>query len=121
MNKRRDVVAAEIKAEVMKEERVAKGRFSPELRERIVRHLATRRSQGASFPFVADELGVSWKTLTRWAKTASLPHPKYPVFRRVKIADEHVAPAEPIVLHVGAFRVEGLTVAGVADLVRRLS
>ena len=89
------------------------------VREAVVEYTGARRAAGASYEDVAAELGVTAVTLSRWmAETKGVP------FRRVEVSavDDLDDASQRVVVHgPGGLRVEGLTLAGVADLWRRLA
>jgi hypothetical protein len=97
-----------------------RGRAYPKgLLERLLSYTVARRRQGASIVEVASEVGMNFRTLARWLgarKTAR--------FGRVVVAAPVAAAAAgvaAIVVHgPRGLRIEGLDVAGVAELVRRV-
>jgi hypothetical protein len=94
-------------------ERRGRGRPYPKpLLERVLAHAAARRKQGATLLAIGEELGISWRTLSRW-----LVERRSERFRPVQI----VAPRREVVLHgPRGLRVEGLDVDGLAELLRKL-
>jgi transposase-like protein len=103
----------------------ARGRTTPypaELRNEAVDYARERRGQGATWSLIAQELGLGIDSLTRWVELAGGRDDAQP-FRRVALkVGEPPAAAGTLVLHgPGGVRVEGLDVATVAELLRRLS
>lgn len=67
---------------------------------------------------IAERLGVTERTVVRWLASAG---PEVGFIEVEVVADRAPAPVSPV-LHVpGGYRVEGLDVAGLADLLRRLA
>jgi transposase len=104
-----------------------RGRTTPypkDLREEAVAYAQERRAKGATWGGIARELGIGIDSLTKWARAAERS-PAKPAFRQVALAQEEVvagAAGSGLVVHgPGGVRVEGLDVAGVAELLRRLS
>lgn len=92
-------------------------RYPAELRRRGAEYLRARQAGGAPLSAVLRELGMRRETLAGWAAPAE---PK--ARRRFVPVTVMKAPAGRIVVHgPGGVRVEGLDVAGVADLLRRLA
>ena len=92
-----------------------RGRSYPKpLLEQIVAYVATRRREGATLVAIGEEIGVSWRSLSRWA-AARRPARK---FRRVQV----VTPArrEVVVRAPHGVCIEGLDIDGLAELVRKL-
>ncbi len=108
--------AAEFRASVSKLGSRGQGRRYPEaLKREAVEYLAERRSVGRGIDTAAAELDVPSNTLRIWAAT---PRTASTAFVPVKIVGE----GSRIVLHgPGGIRVEGLDVATLADLLRRLA
>lgn len=92
-------------------------RYPPDLRRRGAEYLRARQAAGAPLSAVLRELGVRRETLVGWAAPASVK--TKPRFVPVTVME---APAGRIVVHgPGGVRIEGLDVAGVAEILRRLS
>lgn len=79
------------------------------------RQLAT---SGVSLEQAALEIGVTAGELLAWSRGAK---DETPLLVPVQIADEDTGRRSLVVVFAGGVRVEGLTVAEVAELVRRLS
>jgi hypothetical protein len=98
--------------------RTGAGRAVPrDVRERVVAYTTQRRAEGASWNAIAAETGLSSATLERWSgnrpRRASVP------FRAVHLPP----PASQGLVLVGAcgVRIEGISVADAAELLRRLA
>ena len=92
-------------------------RYPAELRRRGAEYLRARQGAGAPLSAILRELGVRRETLAGWA--APMDPAARSRFVPVTVME---APAGRIVVHgSGGVRVEGLDVAGVADLLRRLA
>lgn len=92
-------------------------RYPADVRRRGAAYLRARQTAGVPLSAVVRELGVRRETLAGWGSPAEAePTPR---FVPVAVVD---APAGRIVVHgPGGVRVEGLDVAGLADLLRRLA
>ena len=104
-----------------------RGRTTPypkNLRDEAVGYAEERRAQGATWGGIAEELNIGVDSLTKWARAAET-RPAAPGFRQVALAQEAVvarAVGSGLVVHgPGGVRVEGLDVASLAELLRRLS
>lgn len=116
-----DPEAATLRHALRSANRVGVGRGYPKtLRERVVAYTRRATAVGRSRADVADALGLSLATLTRWASPAV---PAAPTFRPVVVATEParaVATGGVAVVLPGGVRVEGLSVEQAAELCRRL-
>ncbi len=92
-------------------------RYPAELQRRGAEYLRVRRAAGAPLSAVLRELGMRRETLAGWVAP---PAPKEtPRFVPVTVVE---TPAGRLVVHgPGGVRVEGLDVAGVAELLQRLA
>lgn len=101
-------------------ERSGAGRPYPEsLRAAAMAYRREREREGAGLREVAAELGVSSVSLERWSRKN--PGAKMS-FRAIEVVGESVRPASGLVVHgPRGLRIEGLTVAQLAELVARLS
>ena len=104
-----------------------RGRTTPypkEMRDEAVGYAQERRAQGATWELIAQELGLGVNSLINWARGTRRSQKK-PAFRQVELKpseDVVSAEREALVVHgPGGLRVEGLTVATLAELLRRLS
>jgi len=115
-----DNVREELKVELSKLGPRGRGRAYPKgLLEKLLSYTVARRRQGASIIEVASEVGINFRTLARWLgarKTAR--------FGRVEMIAAPVttaAAATAVVVHgPRGLRIEGLDLAAVAELVRRV-
>jgi transposase len=115
MEKMRD----ELKSELSELGPRGRGRPYPKgLLEKLLSYTVARRRQGAKLVEVATELGMHNQTLSRWVgeKRAAKR------FDRVEVvAAPTVSSAPAIVVHgPRGLRIEGLDIAAVAELVRRV-
>src|SRR3954465_3666750 len=98
-----------------------RGRAYPKgLLEKLLSYTVARRRQGASIVEVASEVGINFRTLARW-----LGERKAASFGRVEVvaarAATAAAAAPTIIVHgPRGLRIEGLDLAAVAELVRRV-
>ena len=94
-------------------------RYPEDVRRRGAAYLRARQAAGAPLSAVLRELWVRRETLAGWATPAKTGADQSPRFVPVAVVD---TPAGRIVVHgPGGIRVEGLDVAGLADLLRRLA
>lgn len=95
-------------------------RYGAELRKLALTYCCERQRQGASVTDVAVELGISGWTLNRWIRGKE----KRAEFAKVEVESpgESVSSlADPCVLLTPeGYRIEGLTVGGVGQLLRVL-
>jgi transposase len=112
-----DKLAAEVRLATRRLRSRGPGRRYPaSMREKAEDYLHMRRQAGAPVGLIARELGLGSGTLARWARrrrSAGI------AFVPVRV---EAAPAVGIVVHApGGLRIEGLDVAALVDLVRRLT
>jgi hypothetical protein len=92
--------------------------YPARLRGAVLAHVEQRRRDGVGLEAVAAEIGIATTTLRKWKRAAAAASP---AFCEVEI----LAPSSPptaIVVHGPAgLRIEGATVADIADLIRRLA
>ncbi len=94
-------------------------RYPEELKREALGYLGERRREGASVASVAKELGMRERTLTL---CAAAPRPTGKVsFVPMAVVADAPPTASAIVVHARGLRVEGLDVAMLADLLRRLA
>ena len=86
--------------------------FSEAAKHAALAHALRREAEGASLKRVADETGVGYETLRRWLR-------ERPKLQSVRVVDE--AAASPVLVLPGVGRVEGLSIAALAELLRLLS
>lgn len=99
-------------------------RYTPELRARVLAWARGRRADGASVATLCGEIGIGEPTLRKLLEPELRRRPPKPKrnaagFARMRL----VAPAEKPLLVRGpcGVLVEGLSLEGVAELMRRLS
>lgn len=104
----------ELQRELATVERGRGKRYPEGLLERVVSYAVERRKRGATLVTIGEELGISWKSMSRWI-AARRPQQR---FRRVEV----VAPPRREVVVRGAHGVwiEGLDIDGAAELLRKL-
>jgi hypothetical protein len=85
----------------------------------LLSYTVARRRQGATVRAIADELGMSWQTLSRWTGGRKAGAR----FERVEVVTAPAsAPRALLVVHGPlGLRIEGLDLDGVVDLVRRVA
>lgn len=109
-----------LKRELSRRERGRGKRYPAELQRRVVLWARRRRAEGATWPTVAEELGLGLDTVRRWC----LAEPKAEAPTRALVPVRVVArpslatPATRVSL--SGWRVDGLTVAEAAELLRTL-
>ena len=111
-------VREELKQSLSTMERRGRGKPYPKgLLEKLLSYTVARRRQGATLVAIGEEVGMSWKTLGRWLGGRK----SRARFERVEVIAPAPAVARSLVVHgPHGLRVEGLDVAGVAELMRRL-
>lgn len=105
--------------------RIAKerdGRVYPaDLRLAIVEYGSAKNASGVLWRDIAGELGVHEQTIRYWKKMERKLAGRGGTVARVEIVADESVPSGELVVEYGAFRVRGLDVAGVAELLRRLA
>lgn len=92
--------------------------YPPDLRRRAARHAHTRRSTGAPWQHIADELGVSTTSLRHWCAETAPPAAFVPV---VVAQDAPVATTTSYTLvSPRGFRVDGLDLHQLTALLGQL-
>jgi hypothetical protein len=87
--------------------------FPKQLREQILSYAEPRIEAGQKLKQVAEEIGIKWYTLGRWRSEQ-----RQRGFRRVQL---DVEPSRKVTVFGPCnVRVEGLDLAAVAELIRRL-
>jgi hypothetical protein len=101
-------------------DRAGAGRpYPPTLRRMAAEYHREREEEGASVRRVAGELGVSEASRVRWSRTEQ---ERAPGFHAVELVAEPVRrPSGAVLYGPRGWRVEGLTVAELAELMERLS
>jgi transposase len=121
--------AKQLREALEKAERSGVGRPYPEaLRQAAVEYRREREQEGASVRTVAAELGLTGTSLVRWSRGAVETRA---AFRAIEVVGqgqceergvEPVSGASAVVVHgPRGLRVQGLTVAELAELIARLS
>jgi len=91
-----------------------RGRPYPKaLRDEITAYVGERRAAGKSIVEIGGELGVSWRTFSRWVE----PSRRRKAFRPIQVVEQR---ASFVVHGPRGLRIEGLDFDGLAELVRRL-
>jgi transposase len=114
-----DKTREELKVELSELGPRGRGRPYPKgLLEKLLSYTVARRRQGAKLVEVASELGMPNHTLARWVgeKRATKR------FERVEVVAAPAAPAVRALIVHGprGLRIEGLDIAAIAELVRRV-
>jgi hypothetical protein len=88
----------------------------------LVSYATARGREGATLKGVAEEVGMSWKTLSRWIGERR-PAGKARRFQQVQVVAEPPKAEVPTLIVYGArgVRVEGLDFDGVVELLWRVS
>ncbi len=101
-----------------------RGPFPANIRAQLQRRAVVLRDEGQlPVDIIAERLGVTSATVTRWLTRCS----QAAGFVRVEVVEGELEPASapasvvPVLLAPGGYRVEGLDVASLADLLRRLA
>ena len=98
-----------------------RGRVRPDtaFKERLLAYVKDRRAEGASLEAIATEVNVPASSLARWTKPATGGGR----LRRVRVADPSVGERRPAHRNLSVhgprgLRIEGLTISGLAELLR---
>src|SRR5512141_2211885 len=98
--------------------------YPAEARRAALALVARREREGIGLARTAAEIGMSATTLRKWQRQSS-EQPRMPAadFCEVEILAAHAAATAPaLVIHGPAgLRIEGATIADIAELVRRLA
>ena len=95
--------------------------YPADIRQRVVAYTQTRRARGESWRRIGRSVGLRAETVRRWCAEAT-PGPTTALVP-VEVSDAARAstPAPgPVLVSPGGWRVEGLSLAEVAELVGRL-
>lgn len=84
----RDQKLEALKTAIVAERRSKSGPFSPELRQRLIEHVAQARADGQSIETISRELGLCSKTIYGWLSRA-----KPSQLRQVQVVSER--PTQP--------------------------
>lgn len=93
-----------------------RGRVSDNFRREAIDYVLAHR-HARSLEDLAAELGVHQRTLYRWIEEAP---PRVQLAPVVVVEGEHERRTAPVVVLPGGARIEGLDLAALAELVRRL-
>ena len=85
-----------------------------ELREKIAEFAKERKKEGVGVGEMANRLGVSASGLGRWLDRGK------PKLRPVRVAEPTPSHDQLVLVTPGGYRLEGLSAASAADLLRRL-
>ena len=96
-------------------------RYSPELQERVTGWAKEKRAAGASIPAMCLAVGIGEPTLRKFLEEAEGWKARKPSagFRRLKVAA--LTPSAPVVRGPCGVAIEGLSVEGIAELLKRLA
>ncbi len=112
----------EIRAALVRSSESVGRPYPVHIRSAVLAHVERRKRAGVGFETSAAEIGVSPTTLRKWKREASAGADSGPVaFCEVEIVEPR-SPASTLVVHGPAgLRIEGASVADIAELVRRLA
>lgn len=96
--------------------------YPPGLRDRVSAWLADQRDQGASWNTLGGQLGISRTTARDWAQRASSGEAEERAFLPVSVecVPPRVPPRGPVLVSPRGYRVEGLDVDLLVDVLERL-
>jgi hypothetical protein len=95
-------------------------RIPDELRAEVVRYAIERRRHGDGVRRIARALGVSSESIRRWTTPTAIGRAR--VLVPIVVRDDDDAPTGPLALTApGGYRIDGLTVASAAALLRALA
>src|SRR5271165_3603651 len=93
--------------------------YPAHLRAQVLAHVERRRRAGIALGAVAAELGLAATTLRMWKRnTAGTAHP---AFCEVEVVPAPAPPSTLVVHGPAGLRIEGASVADIAELFRRLA
>jgi hypothetical protein len=93
--------------------------YPPELRDRITSWVRRQRADGIAWRELADEIGMSWRTLLRW--TSPRTARAWPALVPVEVVANTVDRNRAIrIVTPGGLRIEGITIADAITLAREL-
>jgi transposase-like protein len=93
--------------------------YPAHLRAAVLAHAEQRRRAGVSLEAFAAEIGLATTTLRKWMRNALAA--AHPAFCEVEIVPAPAPPSALVVHGPAGLRIEGATIADVAELVRRLA
>jgi hypothetical protein len=91
-------------------------RYPTELRQRVVAWAKQRHVEGASWETIKEELGQKFDTVRRWCLAAGSSRALVPV----RVVARRTEPRLVSVVSPGGFRIDGVTMAEAAALLREL-
>lgn len=94
--------------------------YPEDIKRDAVRLLAARKADGIGIVAVARELGLKPDSLRRWSRAAEAEVRGKPAFREVAVVARRAGGTGAAVVFVGDLRIEGLSVAEIAELARAL-
>jgi hypothetical protein len=93
--------------------------YPARLRGQVLAHVERRRRAGIALEAVAAELGLAATTLRKWKRSVAATAPS--AFCEVEIVASSAPPSALVVHGPAGLRIEGATLAEIAELVRRLA
>jgi hypothetical protein len=92
------------------------------LRERVATWTRRRRAAGVGWRELADEIGMSWRTLMRWTSPLRAPRSSPALVPVEVVADpiDHDRALALAIVTPRGYRIEGITIADAIALVREL-
>ena len=93
--------------------------YPSHLRAQVLAHVERRRRAGIALEAIAAELGLAATTLRHWKRNAAST--AQPAFCEVEVVSPSAPPSTLIVHGPAGLRIEGATLADIAELIRRLA
>lgn len=109
-----------LKRELSRRERGRGKRYPAELKQQVVVWAQQRRAEGAAWPAVADELGLGLDTVRRWCLAAKKSDGTARALVPVRVVARPTAARPATVVSLSGWRIDGLTVAEAAEMLRAL-
>lgn len=109
-----------LKRELSRRERGRGKRYPAELKQQVVVWAQQRRAEGAAWPAVADELGLGLDTVRRWCLAANKSDGTSRALVPVRVVARPAAASPAAVVSLSGWRIDGLTVAEAAEMLRAL-
>ncbi|MGA7617352.1 MAG: helix-turn-helix domain-containing protein [Thermoanaerobaculia bacterium] len=110
-----------LRRELERQSRRRERRWYPrELRERAVLYARQARAEGKSDSEIAEELGVNRYTFARWEQRRGGSFRAVELVETGSEASDELRASSPIVITPSGIRVEGLTLDGLVELLRRV-
>jgi transposase-like protein len=94
--------------------------FPRDLKERATRWIVEQRASGATAAELATELGLAAGTVLRWSHDVSAGHTRSRALIPVVVVPDSAAARTVNVVSPSGFRIEGLSIAEAAALLRVL-